>query len=562
MVPDESTARAALERILASECFSNAQRHKDFLRYIVEEAIAGRGDRIKGYSIAVEVLERPEDFDAQNDPYVRVEAGRLRKRLAEYYLTEGTDDPVRIAIKKGSYEPEFSAHAEPSEDEADGSEGEAAGWPVAPSLHWGMLAAVVIPVVAILAAFYAGPWRPDTGAQAPSRYAISVVVQPFENIGNDDFDFFAMGLTEEVLVLLSQYEPMWGAIDAFAAEDFAQAGSNVAGDFSLTGTVVAMNGTLRVTSRIVDLESGQQVWTSSIDERYEGTGIFDIQDRIAANIVNIVREPNGPIAEEQALRIISTPIEQLGRVDCQLLFQVALHTLSNAGQDRAKQCMLQFVDDDGMDAAAWSIMALIYYWDYENGSDLRDGMPATIGDSYAAVQRALDLDGTSLMPHVSMAFVNIGRGQTARAIESTERALGLNPPPSIIANLEALRLRLDSPPASVASFDDCVAQLYRQTPYMFVGPTFHFIRLGEYGRAMRYAERIDAPDSTMAQVFWAALSALTDQPERARRHVQNILDLHPRFREYGAELIGRWTREQAIVDTLIEGLSLAGLDVS
>ena len=58
---------------------------KRFLEFLVKEALAGRGERLKGYNIALEVFDRPESFDPTVDPLVRVEAARLREKLREYY---------------------------------------------------------------------------------------------------------------------------------------------------------------------------------------------------------------------------------------------------------------------------------------------------------------------------------------------------------------------------------------------------------------------------------------------------------------------------------------------
>ena len=101
--PGAAEIRAQLERILASRCFEQAARSSGFLRFVVEQTLAGQGERLKGYTIAVEVFGRPPDFDAQTDPLVRVEAGRLRRRLIEYYADEGRDDPVRLELPRGSY---------------------------------------------------------------------------------------------------------------------------------------------------------------------------------------------------------------------------------------------------------------------------------------------------------------------------------------------------------------------------------------------------------------------------------------------------------------------------
>ena len=83
------TVRAELARILKSPRFDASERNRGFLTHVVEEALAGRTDRIKAYTIATEVFGRDAKFDPQLDSIVRVEAGRLRRSLERYYLTDG-----------------------------------------------------------------------------------------------------------------------------------------------------------------------------------------------------------------------------------------------------------------------------------------------------------------------------------------------------------------------------------------------------------------------------------------------------------------------------------------
>ena len=97
--------RAAVERILASEGFRSSDRLTQFLRFVVDESLAG--GHLKEYSIGVAVYNRPESYDPRVDATVRVEAGKLRQRLREYYETEGRADPLLITIPKGGYAPVF-----------------------------------------------------------------------------------------------------------------------------------------------------------------------------------------------------------------------------------------------------------------------------------------------------------------------------------------------------------------------------------------------------------------------------------------------------------------------
>ncbi|MEN0000160.1 MAG: hypothetical protein AAF940_04695 [Pseudomonadota bacterium] len=96
------------------------------LRYIVEQELAGKGDLLKGYTIAQDVFGKSDDFDPAMDAVVRVQAGRLRDQLASYYSGEGADNPIEITIPRGTYMPHFSyrgdaagAHAEEVVDSLD-----------------------------------------------------------------------------------------------------------------------------------------------------------------------------------------------------------------------------------------------------------------------------------------------------------------------------------------------------------------------------------------------------------------------------------------------------------
>ncbi len=108
LIPDHAGVRAELNRILTSPAFADAGRASAFLRFIVERSIEGRTQEIKESVIAVEVLGRSPGFDPKTDPIVRVEAGRLRGRLASWYETDGKDSDVTIALPKGGYAPVFS----------------------------------------------------------------------------------------------------------------------------------------------------------------------------------------------------------------------------------------------------------------------------------------------------------------------------------------------------------------------------------------------------------------------------------------------------------------------
>lgn len=104
---DPTRVLAQLERILTSAAFVDAQRASSFLRFIVERTLDARTSEIKESIIAIEVLGRSPSFDSKTDPIVRVEAGRLRDRLREYYDRHAGSDDVFISVPKGAYVPQF-----------------------------------------------------------------------------------------------------------------------------------------------------------------------------------------------------------------------------------------------------------------------------------------------------------------------------------------------------------------------------------------------------------------------------------------------------------------------
>ena len=99
--------RAELEAVLASELFMRAPTLAHLLSYLCEKTYAGEGDQIKEYSIGLDVFRRGPEFEQESDSIVRVQANRLRKRLAEYYATEGASHPIHITIPLGQYVPLF-----------------------------------------------------------------------------------------------------------------------------------------------------------------------------------------------------------------------------------------------------------------------------------------------------------------------------------------------------------------------------------------------------------------------------------------------------------------------
>ena len=101
--------RAQLERIVASAPFRNSKRYPALLRYVVEKTLEGASSELKERNIGIDVFGREPSYDLGLDPIVRITAGEVRKRLAQYYQETAHRQELRIDIPLGSYQPEFIA---------------------------------------------------------------------------------------------------------------------------------------------------------------------------------------------------------------------------------------------------------------------------------------------------------------------------------------------------------------------------------------------------------------------------------------------------------------------
>lgn len=171
------TQRAELQIVLQSQLFSRSPALARLLSYLCEKALSGESANIKEFSVALDVFGRDESFDQDSDSIVRVEANRLRKRLAEYYAGEGAAHPIHITIPVGKYVPVF----EERESEVLPEAAQAVPIPAPLShtqsnklVHWLLAAALAAIAMAGVVMFLTRPQAPLRQTSAPSAAPLIV----------------------------------------------------------------------------------------------------------------------------------------------------------------------------------------------------------------------------------------------------------------------------------------------------------------------------------------------------------------------------------------------------
>ena len=186
--------QAELEKILSSEAFLAAPQLSRFLRYVVEQELAGRGDELKEYTLGTQVFRKPESFDARVDNVVRTEARRLRKKLADYYKSEGANDPIEIGLPKGSYRATFLERTKEVPPEL--VESKSFRFPRA----WAAMAALTATAATATVWITLRPAGQNRPVHLPA-----IAVLPLENLSADpEQEYFSEGMTDALITDLAK----------------------------------------------------------------------------------------------------------------------------------------------------------------------------------------------------------------------------------------------------------------------------------------------------------------------------------------------------------------------
>src|ERR1044071_1808933 len=120
MVPelDLQPYRLQIQRIISSKAFKTSEVHRNLFNYLADKSLAGEAHNLKEYTVGLDVFGKPASYDPRQESVVRMHVGRLRQKLAEYYRTDGADDPVIVDLPKGGFALTFEAR--PTPEPSDG----------------------------------------------------------------------------------------------------------------------------------------------------------------------------------------------------------------------------------------------------------------------------------------------------------------------------------------------------------------------------------------------------------------------------------------------------------
>lgn len=565
-MPSRADIEAALEHVQAWPGLARSPQLAKFLRYIVDAKLSGNEAGIKAYAIAVDVFGRPQSFDPQSDPIVRVQARRLRAALEEYYAGEGADDAVRFYLPVGRYIPEIGGPGVVSPPESAPPVEVAAPPPPPLPVKRSILAQlddIVLLVLLVGVALGVAVVMTQILAPRPLRLTVpqppTVAVAEFSTVGASDTPAGVAGLAVELVTDLNLF-PFVEAVYLPRLE--AGSAEHVAVPFELSGIARSDNSAVQVTASLKRTTADSAVWsmTQSVGAADLPTSLDDLSRGFADQLGSLY----GPLHADALQWLAANPDINGNESDylCGLLYALYRSSADPATGDRARTCVNAVLSRNPLSASGMAIRGALLLEQTLRQSPLAAD-PEPIAEAKRLLQEALRLLPTSspIWREYGVFLAETGRpGEAEAAFRS---ALQLNP-----ANIDAVAsygLLLSSRGASergAAMANDAIGRSL-STPYWYhEALAINALRAGDNEAALREATALAAGDAELGSVIATVAARRLGAQDELNRSIAQLLEVS-RFRRYGIlPVLRQRIADEALRDSISEALAESGIDLA
>jgi TolB-like protein len=386
-----------------------------------------------------------------------------------------------------------------------------------------------------------------------------ILVVPFENLSADPgLDAFAASMTEEIMLRLDRLDLFVVASQAtwYGPSDNANLDAAAAGGYVLTGSVRGTGDRARIAARLIEAETGAQLWTSAYDEPLTLDRLPALQERIGRDIV-AVAAPYGPIFEAELERVRrSAQAPKLS--DCNATYHEYRRRVTPAGYKETLECLRAVSARQPDYAAVWSGLAMLYVDEYASSFG-RTGEDA-LESARVATARALALDGDDYLANLALTRVQFFNGDPAFR-QSIERTIALRPNSAQAFAQGGFLLVITGDAHGLELTDE--ARRLTKAPLGFYHLTYaaSHLREGRFEDALESAVAVDGENWVFAQAVLAAAAALSGRHDIAQSAARRIRELYPQFEAEALANFERWHFDAAFYEALVGGLRAAGLEL-
>lgn len=506
-----------LEKILVSEDFYATRYQKRFLRFVVDEVLAGRGAELKGYTVATQVFGRGPNFNPQLDPIVSVQANKLRKALAHYYLTEGRSDQLHITIPKGTYVPLVSlqqqSRGEARTEDRDKAINGSASWP-------------------------------------------AVLLRGFANkTGDNGSDLLCQELTAELAAEISFYRNISVIVEEDGQLEKKEQ-SFFPARFTVNGEVYGQQQGVKILVHLIDNKTGRYLLGDSYKSISSTPGQSDGIDGIVKGMAAKISGDYGVISRLLLAETRKTPIAQLGTYNAILRFYEYEFNHSPETFTGAFEALSAAIKIDPDCSRLWSSLSLQYAL---ISCFLIPGFEKPLEKALLYAQRAVSLDPLCQRALGTLAFVRFCNDELDACIADIDCALALSPDSLLILDGLAYLLILSGAwERGVPLAEKAIKTNPYYRPALHDALWVHYLRENRLDLAYQEAMHGKRHWNFWNPLLKTATFGLMGQVEQAQQHLGQLLLMRPDFPSCGRVLIRKFIKFEEIAERIEKGLITAG----
>lgn len=508
---------AQVSHMLSADTFLQSGTLSRFLKFIVEETLAGRESELKEYTIAVKVLSKRPDFNPQNDPIVRIHAGRLRRLLSEYYHEAGKHDAVVISIPKGAYVPVFSQQA--------GMKGPSVEKEAAPVI----------------------------------RKRVTIAVLPFNNISTDTSAIgFADGLADHISTALTRYSEL-SVISYYSCRniigkihDIREAGLALDANYVLTGTVQKQEQRLRIMVQLTRTESREQVWANAYERNCTGADLFEVQDEIVWQVVSQTAGHYGAISRNIARITPRGNITDAGVYDAMFWYYNFVGNLTEDFFHTASSAMHRAITIDPDYAMGWAVLGEILVGGYFMGytSTLVEHQ---LEQGVAYARTAIRIDPYCQHGYQTLALAGIFLQNKALSLNAIEEWSRIKPAEAgIMGAMGFVLICCGEYDAGFSMLEESI-QLNPYYQWWFnAGIAFYHYKKAAYENVLYWAEKMNTPGVAWELILKIAATAKLNDTTTARALSVQLVQWFPQVVQHANAYISAFLQDPLLVQDLLQ----------
>lgn len=571
MEPERQQIEEQLRHMLASPTFQAAPKLSELFLYLVTQTLDGHAERLKGYTIGLDVFGREPDFDPSLDSIVRVQMGRLRHLLDDYYGGTGKSDVLHIGLDKGKYIPHFESmpplDTEPGEEIPQPAQRGATPPTASPNTPdagksvparrflpgRGRLAAMAVLLLVALVGFAVlverAGWLHPPKTAAPQPLGPIIYVAQYKAIDTDPLTLrLRNGLQYELVNRLAQF-PNLGVLgfDTVAGNGGDAARRDLHGaDFVLSGSVAVTGNEVQVTSQLTRTSDSLIIWSGQATSgTAQATAILSLQSDIASAVATQLGQPYGVIQQAMKAEIDSSKGVSMQDYQCVLSAYAYMGNKTAEGHAQVRDCLERIVERSPSYSTAWALLSWAYGDEERYGFNRRPGIPAFVR-SVTAAERAVSTNPMNATAYEYLAAAKFHRGGDDAGVHvAIEKALQLSPNNSeILADAGWTLVQLDNSRRSKELIDKAIALNPGHPIWYYGGLALYALQNGMPEDALRNARLFAQESGPMAQYLLAAALRMNGQGAQAdavlralgakfphalsdRRHMMQALRIRP-----------------------------------